>query len=161
MSKIFLSVFINTFLFPLIAILLIWRLGFVKSLQMESPKERLVPYIVCGAMYIWAYVVFRKSGLPQILNIVLLGGTITLFACFMVTIFRKISIHTAAMGCLFIFTLALCLLSSENYNFLLIGIALLAGVVGSSRMLLNAHDTAEVTLGYFIGVMSQLVALKF
>ena len=72
-------------------------MGFVKSFSMESQQERLVPYITCGAMYIWSYVIFRKSGLPEILNVILLGATITLFACFFITIFRKISIHTGAM----------------------------------------------------------------
>ena len=106
LGKIFLTVFINTFLFPVIAILLIWKLGFVKSLQMDSQQERIVPYITSGAMYIWTYVVFRKSGLPEILNIVILGATITLFACFLINIFRKVSIHTASMACLFLLTLA-------------------------------------------------------
>jgi hypothetical protein len=161
LSKIFLTVFINTFLFPVIAILLIWRLGFVKSLHMDSPKERLVPLITTGAMYIWGYVVFRKSGLPEILNIVLLGATITLFACFLITIFRKVSLHAGAMGSFFILTLALCLLSQDNYSYLLMGIAIVGGIVGTSRLLLGSHDSAEISLGYFIGVMGQLIALRF
>lgn len=161
LTKIFLTVFINTFLFPVIALLLIWRLGFVKSIHMESQQERMVPYITSGAMYIWTYVVFRKSGLPEMLSIVILGATITLFACFLITIFRKVSIHTAGMACLFILTFALCLLSQTDYSMLLIATAMVAGLVGSSRLLLGAHTINEVSLGYFIGVMSQLVALKF
>ncbi|HUM45353.1 MAG TPA: hypothetical protein PLD84_00400 [Chitinophagales bacterium] len=159
--RIFVTVFINTFLFPVIAILLIWRLGFVKSLYMESQQERMVPYLTSGAMYIWTYVVFRKSGLPEILSIVILGATITLFACFMITIFRKVSIHTASMACLFILTFAMCLLAQTDYTLLLMATALMAGVVGSSRILTGAHDLNEIALGYFIGLMSQLVALKF
>jgi hypothetical protein len=161
LGRIFLTVFINTFAFPLIAILLIWRLGFVKSLKMESQQERLVPFITSGALYIWTYVVFRKSGLPEILSIVILGATITLFASFLITIFRKVSIHASAMGCLFILTLALCLLSQKDYHILLMGIVLIGGIICSSRMILGSHDTSEISLGYFIGVMSQLVALKF
>jgi hypothetical protein len=161
LGRIFLTVFINTFAFPLIAILLVWRLGFVKSLKMESQQERLVPFITCGALYIWTYIVFRKSGLPEILSVVILGATITLFASFLITIFRKVSIHASSMGCLFILTLALCLLSQGDYHILLMGIAIIGGIICSSRLLLGAHDTSEVSLGYFIGVMSQLVALKF
>ena len=161
LSKIFLTVFINTFLFPVIAILLVWKLGFVKTLQMDDSKERIVPYLTSGAMYIWAYVVFRKSGLPQLLNIVILGACITLFATFLVNLFRKVSIHAGAMGSLFILMVALCLISETDYTLLLMGIALLAGIVGTSRLTLGAHEAAEVGIGYFIGVMSQLIALKF
>ena len=161
LGRIFLTVFINTFLFPVIAILLIWRLGFVKSLHMESQQERIVPYITSGTMYIWTYVVFRKSGLPEILNIVILGATITLFACFLINIFRKVSIHTASMASLFVLTLAMCLLAQGEHAMLLMAVAVLAGVVGSSRIVTGAHSLNEITLGYAVGLAGQLVALRF
>jgi len=160
-SQIFVAVMINTFLFPFIAIFLLWRLGFVKSLQMDDPKERLVPYITTGAFYIWAYVVFRKSGYPQVFDIIILGATITLFAVFMLNLFWKISAHAGAMGCFIMITLALCLLSADNMDYLLIIIILLAGIIGSSRLLLNAHSIGEIFAGYFIGVISMVVALQF
>ncbi len=128
---------------------------------MKEQQERLVPYLVTGVFYIWAYVVFRKSGLPEILNITILGATITLFAIFILNIFQKVSIHAGAMGCMVIITLFMCLLSPSNYSMVLILMILLGGAVGSSRLMLNAHDSAEVFIGYFIGVMGQLVALNF
>ena len=160
-SQIFLTVVINTFLFPSIAIILIWRLGFVKSLEMNDPKERLVPFITTGAFYIWAYVVFRKSGYPQVFDIIILGATITLFAIFMLNLFWKVSAHTGAMGCFIIITIALCMISSDNVNYLVILVVLLAGIIGSSRLWLDAHSPAEIFVGYFIGIMSQLIALQF
>jgi len=160
-SQIFIAVMINTFLFPFIAIILLWRLGFVKSLEMDDPKERLVPYITTGAFYIWAYIVFRKSGYPQVFDIIILGATITLFAIFMLNLFWKISAHAGAMGCFIVIILALCLLSADNVSYLLIITVLLAGIIGSSRLVLSAHNTGEIFIGYFIGVMSMAVALQF
>lgn len=160
-SQIFLTVLINTFLFPSLAIVLIWRVGFMKTLEMNDPKERLIPYITTGAMYIWTYVVFRKSGYPQVFDILILGATITLFAIFMLNLFWKVSAHTGAMGCFIIITIALCTLSSGNVNYLAILVILIAGIIGSSRLLLNTHSTAEIFAGYFIGMMSQVVALQF
>ena len=160
-SQIFLTVIINTFLFPSIAIILIWRLGFMKTLEMNDPKERLIPYITTGAFYIWAYVVFRKSGYPQVFDIIILGATITLFAIFMLNLFRKVSAHTGAMGSFIIVTIALCTLSSANVNYLVILVILFAGIIGSSRLLLSTHSTSEIFVGYFIGMVSQVVALQF
>lgn len=128
---------------------------------MDHPKERLIPYITTGAFYIWAYVVFRKSGYPQVFDIIILGATITLFSIFMLNLFWKVSAHTGAMGCFIIITIALCTLSSGNVNYLVILVVLFAGIIGSSRLLLNAHNTSEIFVGYFIGILSQVVALQF
>ncbi|MBS1657738.1 MAG: hypothetical protein K1X63_11820 [Chitinophagales bacterium] len=161
LSQIFLMVVINTLLFPSIAILLVWRLGFIKSLAMPDAKERLVPYLTTGVFYIWAYVVFRKSGMPQIFDIVILGATITLFAIFLFNLFRKVSAHSGAMGAALIITVFACVLTSANFNYLPIAVVILAGLVGSSRVLLNAHDVFEVFTGFLIGMVSQAVAMKF
>lgn len=159
--QIFIMVVVNTLVFPVISILLVWRLGFIKSLTMPDAKERLIPYLATGAFYIWAYVVFRKSGMPQIFDIVILGATITLFATFLINLFRKVSAHSGAMGAALIITVFACVLTSANFNYLPIAVAILAGVVGSSRVLLNAHDVFEVFTGFLIGMASQAVAMKF
>ncbi|MFI5134879.1 MAG: hypothetical protein ACHQD9_03395, partial [Chitinophagales bacterium] len=111
--------------------------------------------------YIWAYVVFRKSGYPQILYIIMLGATITLFTIFMFNLFRKVSAHAGASGAFFVVTLIACLLTSANFNYLPVIIVLVAGVVGSSRLILNAHDNYEVFAGYLIGMIGQMVAMRF
>ncbi|MCY7410470.1 MAG: hypothetical protein LH473_09365 [Chitinophagales bacterium] len=161
LSQIFLMVVINTFIFPAFSIFLVWKLGFVKSLAMDDAKERLDPFIVSGVFYIWAYVVFRKSGLPQILDVVILGATITLFAIFMINLFRKVSLHAGGMGSMIIITLAMCMITGANFNLLLFGIVLLAGIVGTCRIFLNAHDTYEVFTGYLIGMVGMMVAIEF
>jgi len=161
MSQIFLMVFLYTFLFPFISIILCWRLGFIKSLEMTDSKERLVPYLTTGVFYIWTYVVFRKSGMPQIFDIVILGATITLFVIFLFNIFRKVSAHAGAMGAMVIITVFACVLASANFNYLPIAVVLLAGVIGSSRIFLNVHDSFEVFTGFLIGMLSQMVAMKF
>ena len=159
--QLFLMVVLNTLIFPVIAILLVWRLGFVKTLEMNEAKDRLVPYITTGVFYIWSYVVFRKSGMPQVFNIIILGATITLFVIFLFNLFRKVSAHSGGMGALLIVTIAACVLSSLNLNFLPVIIVMIAGIVGSSRVLLGAHDNTEIFTGFLIGIISQMIALRF
>jgi membrane-associated phospholipid phosphatase len=159
--QIFLTVIINTLIFPVIAILLVWQLKFVKSLSMPDAKDRLVPYLTTGVFYIWGYVVFRKSGMPQILDIIILGAAITLFAVFMFNLFRKVSAHAGAMGAFFMVTVFASVLTAYNFNYLPIAVVLLAGIVGSCRLLLGAHDSYEVFAGYLIGMISQVVAMRF
>src|SRR5689334_1686420 len=95
-----LRVFINTFIFPVICLIILWRLGWLKSIEAQSREERIIPYIAIGTLYVWTFITFRKSADPQILNIILLGSCIALFGCFLFNIFSKISIHAAGFGAL-------------------------------------------------------------
>ncbi len=156
-----LRVFLNTFIFPAISILLLWRLGFVKKLQMPEKEDRIIPYIVVGTLYFWTFMTFRKSGDPQILNIILLGSCLTLFASFFVNIFLKTSIHAAGMACFTVVALILSLQSYYNLTWLFIIVLVLTGIVGTARLYLKAHQLSEVLNGYWIGFIAQLIALRF
>lgn len=156
-----LRVFINTFVFPAICILLLWRLGFVKNIEMPEKEDRIIPYIVVGTLYIWSFMTFRKSSDPQMLNIILLGSCITLFTSFFANIFTKVSIHAAGMAC---FTAVVLLLSLQSYydlRFIFMTVLLLAGVIGTARLYLKAHSLPEVLNGYLIGFAAQMLAMRF
>lgn len=94
------SVFINTFLLPAIAILLMYKLGFIKSLYMQEGRERIIPFFGVIIFYIWTFMAFRKSEYPEILNIPLLGACFSILLAFLITLFKKISLHTVGMGSL-------------------------------------------------------------
>lgn len=156
-----LRVFINTFIFPGICILLLKQLGYVKSLNMEDKQERIIPYICCMTFYFWTFMVYRKSEEPIILNTTLLGSCVTLAGVFVINIFRKISIHTAGMGCLIGLMLGNTLFSTYNMIGVFLLTCLIAGLVGTSRLLLNAHENKEIYLGYFVGFIAQMMAFRF
>ena len=159
--QIFLRLIINTILFPVIAILLLKGLGLVKSIYMPEGRERIAPYVACGLFYIWTFVVFHNTNVPGILSIILLGSCITLFVVFFINIFKKISIHAAGMGCFIGLMLGLAVISPFNIYWLVMITVFAAGIVGTSRLSLLAHEPNEVYLGYFVGLMAQLVAFNF
>lgn len=154
-------VFINTFLFPVICIFLLKQLGYVKSVNMEDRKERIIPYICCMVFYFWSFMVYRKSEEPVILNTALLGASVTLAVVFVINLFRKVSIHTAGMGCLIGLMLGNTLFSTYNLVWILLITLIAAGLVGTSRILLKAHEEKEIYIGYFVGFMAQMLAFRF
>jgi membrane-associated phospholipid phosphatase len=156
-----LRVFINTFVFPVISLLLLWRLGFIKNLEMSEKEDRIIPYIVVGTLYIWSFMTFRKSDDPQMLNIILLGSCFTLFASFFTNIFSKVSIHAAGMACFTAIALIAALQSYFDLRLLFMLIILLAGLTGTARLYLKAHSMQEVINGYFIGFAAQMIAMRF
>ena len=159
--QMFLIVIINTILFPAVSVLLMWGVKVIQSPFADTRQERILPFIVTGLFYVWAFVVFRRSGFPSILSTILLGACITLFVTFFVNLFRKVSIHAGAISAMIVIVLYASFQFNPQLTWLLLITVLIAGVVGSSRMLLNAHDTTEIFAGYFIGFVGQLIAFKF
>ena len=161
LGRIMIIVVVNTLAFPALASLLLVKLGFVKSLQMESKLERTLPFIASGVFYIWCFMVFKRSPLPQILNVTILGAPIGLFTTFIINIFRKISLHAVGMGSLVGLMILLTMISNFNLIWILYGVILLAGIVGSCRLYLSAHALPEVMVGYLIGITSMFFAFRY
>ena len=161
LEQLFLRMVINTILFPVVTVLLLKMLGLVKSIYMPEGRERVAPYFACGLFYIWTFVVFHNTDVPSILSVILLGSCITLFTVFFINIFKKISVHAAGMGCFIALMMGLCMISPFNLFWLMVMVIFIAGIVGTSRLSLQAHEPNEVYLGYFVGLMAQLIAFKF
>jgi hypothetical protein len=52
--RIMAMVMINTVLFPGLLVFLLFRLGFLNSIYMESQKDRIIPLVVGLMFYFWA-----------------------------------------------------------------------------------------------------------
>lgn len=162
----FLEVFIFTVAFPLFAILIMRGLNLIDSLQMKSQQERIGPFIVTGLMYVWVfYNLKQQPSVPVPLKTFALGATIGLFSAFIVNLFSKISLHTVGMGGFLGMVLIIMAKSySETFGDLrsiFILTILLAGFVGTARLVLRSHEPNDIYGGYFVGLMSQLIAIRF
>jgi membrane-associated phospholipid phosphatase len=166
-----------TFMFPMIAILLMKALGLIKSLEMEDKLERIGPLIVTGIFFMWLYVNIRRhDSVPDGFTFFVLGSTIAVFMALVINSFTKISLHTIGAGGFLMGLILITLLFTDPminipnpfgdgvWRFsrrliLMIGF-LLAGAVGSSRLQLKAHSEQEIYGGYIVGVLSQLIAFR-
>ena len=114
--------------------------------------------------------------IPAAYSIFVLGATIALFMAFFINIFSKISTHTAGMGGLIgMVVITMLLYSYDSFtvntnlfgafemtmNTVLMIVILLAGMVGTARLILDAHTNKELYMGFFVGIFSQFVALLY
>lgn len=175
--ELILRVFFSTFLIPAIAVAMMRFLGFVQSMELPEKEERIGPYIVTSIFYLWLFRNFLgNSVIPTAYTSFVLGATISLFIAFFINIFSKISAHTVGMGGLigmvvitmllfsygaFEVTLPLVGTFSLTMAGVLIVVIILAGLVGTARLLLQAHDPLDLYGGYLVGFASQLLALRF
>ena len=166
-------VFMTTITLPAIAVVMMKMLGWVQTLRMETRHERIGPYIVSGIMYMTLYLHVSKAEFPTSLRVASLGVLICLWICFFINNFLKVSVHAAGMGGL----VAIVALTKLKFgyeaaqigipggvnlvlsiDYLLYGTILLAGLVCTSRLLLDAHKPNEVYLGLMIGIFGIITA---
>ncbi len=157
------NVVILTVILPLIAIVLMRFMNLIDSIKIEKKEDRIAPYISTGVFYLWLSVNAYFTGIfPTVFTVFALGTTIALFMAFVVNIIHKVSLHTVGAGGLvtmiFIIMVWHSYESIETYFLLSI---LIAGALGTARLLLKAHEPYEVYLGYAIGVLGQLAAFAF
>lgn len=154
------SIATSTLFFPLFSIALMKPLGFISSYKMPTARERTIPLMATMIFYFWiSHVLNNMAGaIPQVLKILMLGNFWGIIMVFIANIFTRVSMHTsAAGGVIGIITVLLFSNSANMIVPLFIAIAL-AGIIGTARLILGAHQRGDIWLGYIIGVISQIGA---
>ena len=170
-----LQVFLSTFFIPAFAVAMLRFMGMIESMEMKTRQERIGPYIITGIFYLWMFRNFLdNSQIPTAFTSFMLGATIGLFLAFFINIFTKISAHAVGMGGLLgMVVITLLLFSYDTFSMNLpfgvfevsmsavLAIAvLLAGLVGTARLLLQAHEPMDLYGGYLVGFSAQFIALR-
>lgn len=141
-------VFLFTFFIPLLFVTLLIRYGRIRSFSISERSKRIIPLLFGAGM---CYMTYRILGNIVRLDIVLakLFFALAIFILLLaiITNFWKISLHMSAIGamCMLIFIV--------SYNTILLPlIILLSGLLGSSRLWLQAHNSSQVYAGFCFGV---------
>ncbi len=160
-GKIFelLKVFNIAIFYPVITVILLKALGFIKSFFLNTQQDRIIPYIASGIYFFWMYLVFKNDeSVPPILTGFILGVFLSSSAALIANIYYKISMHAIGMGGM----LGVFLVIMEQNTMLMtvpISIALLiTGLVCTSRLILNNHTSKEIYMGLLLGLFFQFIA---
>ncbi len=155
-SAIYGLVFIATFLLPLFCSLLLVKLGFIASLSMETKEERRFPFLICSILYFLTFYLLKQVHVASLIYLLLLGATLALLLTMLINLNWKISAHMVGIGGVIGAIIGISLRLYIDYRLLLICLVLLAGIVGTARLLMKAHNPAQIYMGFTVGVLSQL-----
>ena len=96
----------------------------------------------------------------QLAFYMMMGACFAVFIAFFLNIYTRVSLHTVAAGGLLGLLLTMVKYSTYDLRLLLLGCILIAGAVGSARLILKAHNSREIFVGYFIGFSGQFLAFS-
>lgn len=161
-----------TAVIPIISIILMRMLNMVNSIMMEDKMERIGPLLMVMIIYFWIYYNLKEEpSTPTIFSAFLLGVVISLAVAFVINVMDKISLHGIGMGGLVGMSMISAwffrgdgiAIGSVSLSVTLVALLVVffAGLVGTARLALKAHDTFQVYAGYTVGFLSQFIALAF
>ncbi len=152
-------VLISTCILPLSVIPLFIQTKIIKSIHMDSSRERIVPLLVTGIFFLIGYYFLKKFQLPAFIPLFFLGTLVALIISLSISFFWKISIHMVGIGGIIGALIALTIKYGVNTNMWLLISLGIAGILGSSRLALNAHNPKQIYTGLVIGAFSILSIL--
>jgi len=158
-------IFINTFLVPALLIYYFYRVGLVKSLQLESLPDRRLPYFTTALIYALSSYFFGKmmGGISEIapqIGTILASIASSVFLVGIVSLQWQISAHAVGMSGVLGSISGFIIKFGENLLlYPLIGLVVLSGYVLAARLQLNAHTPAQVQVGFGLGFGVGLIAV--
>ena len=141
-----------TFIFPVFNSWLLVKTKFISSIHMHQKEERNISYMITLVFYIAVYYLLREIQVFPVFKVLLLGASVSLALAYIINFYWKISAHMVGIGGLCGLLLAL----SERMDVTLVFplVLFIAGVVGFSRLVLNAHTEAQVYVGFLLGFIA-------
>ena len=152
---------ISTFIIPLLISLLFINKRLINSLEMETRKERILPYSFTILFYIFTMFIIKKAPLPPIIFDFVIGATLSVVLAFIINFRWKISAHMIGIGGLIGALISIALLLKVYLTPFIIAGFLIAGLLGSSRLILQAHTPAQIYTGFVLGILCQFIVLYF
>ncbi|MEQ6121150.1 phosphatase PAP2 family protein [Reichenbachiella sp. MALMAid0571] len=146
--------FITTFLIPLFGVSALIYSGSVSSFSLEKREERFLPFLFVTIFYTITTVMFiLKIQVNETVGLMLVATTVLILILMLISLFYKISIHSAGVSGVVGFMFIL----SQNYPesmiiYALISTIVLSGLVMTSRLYLNAHRPKEILFGCILGI---------
>jgi len=149
--RILLYIFFMTFALPLFTYLVFRRLKMISSLDMPTREERTFPFLITGILYYLTFHLLRDLEISYHFFNLLLGATAIMVITMLVNFLWKISIHMTGIGGAVGALLGLSFERIVDLPGFLIASILVAGLVGYSRIRVNAHTPAQVYAGFITG----------
>lgn len=157
-----LPVFILTIIIPIIFYLILRNLGAINSIFITGIKERKYPLYICLTLLLMVLYKVIPNNFTVELHYYFVGLIAATFSALILLFLNyKCSIHLLGMGSLLMYLINLSIHFQINITIAIAITTFLCGLTATSRLYLNAHTRSEVLIGFTIGILSQLITIKY
>lgn len=154
-----LLVYMFTVLLPTYLIHLYRKYQGWSSFQLGMRDRRIIPYVISILCYFTCFYLMNVLNMPHFMGSILVSALIVQVICAIFNIWWKVSTHSSAIGGVTGGLLAFSLIFNFNPVWWLCLVIVLAGMVGTSRMILRQHTLPQVVTGYTMGLIAAFIAI--
>ncbi len=122
-------------------------------IELGRRERRAVPYLISIVCYFSCIYLMQRLYIPRFMGSIVVAALIVQIVCAIINNWWKISTHTAAIGGVGGALLAFAEIFGYNPIGWLCVIILVAGLLGSSRMILRQHSLLQVLAGFGVGLV--------
>ena len=154
-------VYFFTILLPTLLIHLYRRYQGWSLIELGAKERRVVPYVISILCYFSCLYIMEQMHTPYFMRSIVVSALIIQIGCALINVWWKVSTHTAAIGgvagALFIFSEVFRF--NPTWWFCLV--LIIAGILGSSRIILRPHTLAQVVVGFVLGIICAIVGIVY
>lgn len=150
-----------TVLMPTLLIRLYRRYQGWTLIELGHKERRMVPYVISIMCYITCVYMMKQLHIPHFMGSIITAALFVQIACALINAWWKISTHTAAIGGVTGALFAFAEIFGFNPVWWLCVLFILAGLLGTSRMILRQHTLSQVVGGFGVGFMFAAIAILF
>jgi hypothetical protein len=151
--------FFFTFILPSANAFILLKMGRIKSLEMQTKEERIIPYTSTILYYFCLFYLFYNTQFPPVFKNLILGASIAVLLTFILNFKWKISAHSIGIGGIAGALLGIIYRLQIDLHLVLMFVILCSGLVGYARLKLKAHTPAQVYAGLALGFFVELLVM--
>ena len=159
--QVLIMTYLFTILLPTVMIHLYRRYQGWNLIELGQRERRMVPYIISIVCYFTCIYLMERLHMPHFIGSIIIAALLVQIVCAIINVWWKISTHTAAIGgvggALFAFAEYL----GFNPVWWLCLVFFVAGLLGTSRMILRQHNLSQVVTGFWVGFVCAAIAILF
>lgn len=152
-------VYCFTILMPTITIFLFRKINGFGAQELGQRKKRYVPILLTIISYVFCLLMMHKLNIPWYMTGIILASLVVLIFCIIVNLKWKLSEHMAGIGGIIGGLISFSVLFGYNPISWLCLFILIAGILGSARIILRHHSLGEVLCGFTVGLVCALLVL--
>lgn len=145
-------VILFSFVIPGVLIYVVYKLKLISDLSLKIRKERFIPYSIVLVSYLVMIFYYYRVGMPSWFLMLTSSSIVVILIAIFITIRWKISAHMFGISGLLGGVMSVSyFIEKANPFYLFMAIFIIAGMVGTSRLILRRHTFGQVIGGFFLG----------
>ncbi len=140
---------------PMAMLLTLLRLGRITDVDISDRRQRTLPTLLISLCYVAAGLYVWRISAPWWMIMFFAAAFVVAMICLVISRWWKISGHATAIGSVLGMVVWLVVSGLTDIDPMpwVTGMVIVAGIVGTARVILGAHDSLQVLAGWVLGAV--------